>query len=107
MVVTKDFKETINERAKNDPAFMVALLDEAISLFLNDEPKVARVLLADLVNATLGFEALALEVKKPSKSLHQMLSANGNPTMDILTKIVAALNHQLKVDFEVRIIQQI
>ncbi len=105
MAITRDFKETINKRVQNDPAFATALLDEAISLFLNGEPEVARLVLRDLVIATVGFEELALEVEKPSKSLHRMLSAKGNPTMDNLTKIFSVLKHKLCVDFEVHTIK--
>ena len=101
MSITRDYKDTINERVVNDPAFTAALLDEAITLFLNGEPDVARLVLRDLVNATLGFEALANEIEKPSKSLHRMLSARGNPTMDNLTKIICILRDRLGLDIEV------
>lgn len=101
MSITRDYKETINERVQKDPTFTAALLDEAITLFLNGEPEVARLVLRDLVNATVGFEALALEVDKPSKSLHRMLSARGNPTMDNLTKIIGILRQQLGLDIQV------
>ena len=59
-----------------------ALLDESATLFLNGEPEAARLLLRDLVNATVGFEALAEMTHKPAKSLHRMLSRSGNPSMD-------------------------
>ena len=101
MAITRDYKDTINERVSKEPAFTAALLDEAITLFLNGEPDVARLVLRDLVNATVGFEELALEVKKPSKSLHRMLSARGNPTMDNLTKIIGILRNNLGLDIEV------
>ena len=39
-----------------------ALLDEAITLFVNGEPESAKLILRDLVNATVGFEALADEI---------------------------------------------
>ena len=101
MAITRDYKDTINERVASEPAFTAALLDEAITLFLNGEPEVARLVLRDLVNATVGFEQLALEVDKPSKSLHRMLSARGNPTMDNLTKIIGILRNNLGLDIEV------
>jgi DNA-binding phage protein len=101
MAITRDYKDTINERVSREPAFTAALLDEAITLFLNGEPEVARLVLRDLVNATVGFEQLALEVEKPSKSLHRMLSARGNPTMDNLTKIIGILRNNLGLDIEV------
>ena len=56
MAFTRDYKNTINERVSREPAFTAALLDEAITLFLNGEPEVARLVLRDLVNATVGFE---------------------------------------------------
>jgi len=101
MAMTRDFKETVKERAQRDPEFSIALLDEAISLFFNGEPEVARLVLRDLVNATVGFEELAVKVAKPSKSLHRMLSAKGNPTMDNLTTIFKVLRKKLNVDIEV------
>ena len=102
MTMTRDFKQTVTARVETDPAFTAALLDEALSLFLNGEPDVARLVLRDLVNATVGFETLALQVEKPSKSLHRMLSAKGNPTMDNLTKIIGTLRNTLRLNIEVR-----
>jgi hypothetical protein len=52
-----------------------ALLDEAATLFLSGEPETARLILRDLVNATLGFEQLAKFTDTPSKSLHRILNA--------------------------------
>ena len=40
MVLTRDFKETVKERAARDPAFAKAMLDEAATAFLNGEPHV-------------------------------------------------------------------
>jgi hypothetical protein len=51
MALTRDFKETITARATNDPDFAKALLDEAVTLFLNGEPDTARLILRDLMNA--------------------------------------------------------
>jgi len=95
MALTRDSKQTVAERIRRDPAFANALLDEATNLFLAGEPETARLLLRDLVNATLGFEALAGALAKPSKSLHRMLSQKGNPGMDNLAAIFAALRHSL------------
>ncbi|WP_317203479.1 hypothetical protein [Janthinobacterium sp.] len=69
MALTRNFKHTIVERVDRDPAFAKALLDEAATSFLNGEPDVARLILRDLVNATVGFDQLAELTHKPSKSL--------------------------------------
>lgn len=103
-MTTRDYKETIHERVQQDNAFAAALLDEAASLFLNGEPDVARLVLRDLVKATIGFEGLALEVSKSSKSLHRMLSAKGNPTMDNLTAIFSVLRQKLDVEIRVEVV---
>jgi DNA-binding phage protein len=105
MALTRDFKQTVIERVQRDPAFARALLDEAATLFLNGEPEPARVILRDLVNATVGFEELAALTAKPSKSLHRMLSPKGNPSMDNLAAIFGAVGNRLKVGIEVRSVE--
>lgn len=58
MALTCDFKDTVAARVQNDPAFAQALRDEAITLFVNGEPESAKLILRDLVSATVGFAAL-------------------------------------------------
>jgi hypothetical protein len=38
MALTRNFKKTVVARIERDPAFAKALLDEAATLFLSDEP---------------------------------------------------------------------
>lgn len=105
MTLTRDFKQTVVERVERDPAFAKALLDEAATLFLSGEPDTARLILRELVNATVGFENLAELTHKPSKSLHRMLSPRGNPSMDNLAAIFSAIRNWLKVAFDVRVVE--
>ncbi len=105
MTLTRDFKKTVVERVERDPAFAKALLDEAATLFLSGEPDAARLILRELVNATVGFERLAALTNKPSKSLHRMLSQNGNPSMDNLAAIFGAIRRWLKVSLDVRVVE--
>ncbi|MGS0998903.1 hypothetical protein [Rhodanobacter sp. UC4451_H18] len=51
MTLTRDFKQTIMERAQREPAFAAALLNEATSLFLNGDPETAHAILRDLADA--------------------------------------------------------
>jgi DNA-binding phage protein len=57
------------------------------------------------VNATVGFEQLALLTDKPSKSLHRMLSPQGSPSMDNLAAIFGAVRARLKVGIEVHAVE--
>lgn len=59
MTLTRDFNQTVKERVEREPAFAKALLDEAATLFQGGETDAARLILRDLVNETVGFEALA------------------------------------------------
>ena len=101
MALTRDFRASVVARVRRDPGFAKALLDEAATLFLNGEPETARLVLRDLVNATVGFEKLATVTRKPSKSLHRMLSRKGNPSMDNLAAMFDALRQELGVGIEV------
>lgn len=106
MALTRDYRQTIRERARRDPDFATHLLNEAVTSFLAGEPETARVLLRDLVNSAIGFEVLAEALGKPSKSIHRMLSPGGNPTMDNLTRILSALQNRLDLNVEVRLSRQ-
>jgi DNA-binding phage protein len=105
MALTRDFKETVVGRVQRDPKFAQALLDEAVSLFLNGEPETARLILRDLVNATVGFEKLSSRVGSPSKSLHRMLSQRGNPSMDNLSAILSTMASVLNVSVETTVVK--
>lgn len=105
MALTRNFKRTVIERVQRDPEFARALLDEAATLFLNGDADAARLVLRDLVNATVGFEALAAETRKPAKSLHRMLSQNGNPTMDNLAAILGVVRKRLGVEIQARTVE--
>ena len=95
MPLTRDFRQSVVERVHRDPAFAMALLDKAATLYSNGEPQTARLILRDLVNATVGFEGLAAATDKPAKSLHRMLSPKGNPSMDNLAAIFCAVRKNL------------
>ena len=98
MALTQNFKETVAARVARDSAFSKALLGEAATVFLSGDPHTARLVLRDLINASVGFETLAAEIKTPSKSLHRMLSDRGNPSMDSLAAIFGVVQKRLGVN---------
>jgi DNA-binding phage protein len=100
MVLARGVNRTVEERVRRDPDFAKALLDEAATLFLNGEPHTARVILRDLVEAVIGFEALASEIGKTSRSLQRMLSTEGNPSMDDVAIILGVVRKKLGVDLQ-------
>jgi len=91
MALTREFKETVRARAEHDVAFRAALLGEAIDLMLAGDVDTGKAVLRDYINATVGFEALAEQVGKPSKSLMRMFGSKGNPTADNLFSVISQL----------------
>jgi hypothetical protein len=90
--------------AKLDRDMASALLDQSVALFLGGQPEAARLILRDLVTATVGFEALAQLTNKSARSLRGMLSSNGRPGMDSLSTMFGAIRDWLKVRLEVRVV---
>lgn len=91
MALTKSYRDTIKARVERDPEFRAALFEEAMSAFLNGETVVGKALLKDLVHSTIGFEGLARELNKSSKSLHRMLAPSGNPTIGNFFQMIGAI----------------
>jgi len=101
MALTRDFKETILERAQRDPEFRVGLLTEATECLLNNEPEITKALLRDYVNATLGFQELGNIIDKKPASLMRMLSDKGNPSLDNMSQLLSAVRQHEGVELHV------
>ena len=53
---------------------------DIIDYFLDGREDKAKQMVRELINEDKGFEGLAKATGLPSKSIHRMLSAKGNPT---------------------------
>lgn len=91
MPLTRSFRELVKDRADRDPTFRAALLAEAVETLLGDDLPTARILLRDIINATVRFDRLAEETGLSSKSLMRMFGPEGNPTTRNLLKVVHTL----------------
>jgi DNA-binding phage protein len=67
------------------------LVEEAARNILNGDVDIALVQLRDVVNATMGFDALAAATGVPKTSLMRMLGPNGNPRAGNLTRILQTI----------------
>src|SRR5215213_7498712 len=91
MPLSREFKHTIRERAERDPAFRLAMLQDALSALDMGEAFDAKILLRDFINATVGFPALGEAIGRHPKSLMRMFSPKGNPNLDTLTDVLKEL----------------
>ncbi len=101
MALTRDFKVTIQERVLTEPEFRVGLLTQAAECLLDNEIDVAKALLRDYVNATLGFKQLGALMGKKPQSLMRMLSNNSNPRLSNISELVSALRKNEGIDLYV------
>jgi DNA-binding phage protein len=102
MPLTQNFRDTVQARARRDPAFRKGLLTEAIEGLLSGELALGKELLRDYINATVGFGKVAAHTKLHVKTLHQMLGPKGNPTARNLFQVVACLQDAEGTRLEVR-----
>jgi DNA-binding phage protein len=101
MALTRAFKQTVRARVQRDAKYREALFTGAINACLAGDTASGKAMLRDLVNATIGFERLAAAIKKPSKSLHRMLSPHGNPSTENFFGMVSALQKKTRVKLRV------
>ncbi len=99
---TCEFKETIRARVQRDPKFRRELLREGIEVLLGGEIAVAKTILRDYFNATIGFTKLAEAIDIPAKSLMRMLGPSGNPRADNLFEVVRFLQQREGVRFHLK-----
>ena len=102
MPLTRDFTETIQERARRDAAFREALLKEAVDALLSGDVETGKTVLRGYINTTVGFDALATITKKSPKSLMRMLGPKGNPQARNFFEIVAYLQKKEGLHLKVR-----
>jgi hypothetical protein len=66
MPLTRSFKETVQTRARRDPAFRAELLREGVDALLAGDFGTGKAILRDYINATVGFDALgAATARRP------------------------------------------
>ena len=103
MITTRNYRETIIARIKREPKFARGLYAEAINAILEGETAEALSMLRDLVHAQITFKELARQTGLGEKSLHRMLNRNGNPTsrnLGVIIKSIAAdLGIKPRVEF--------
>ena len=105
MALTRSFKQTVQARARRDPAFREGLLREGVECLLAGDIDTGKVLLRDYVNATIGFEELGSLTNKPPKSLMRMFGPSGNPHARNLFEVISQMQRHEGVQLEVRAVR--
>lgn len=102
MPLTRSFKDTVQTRAQRDPRFRRALLIEAVEALLAGDLSAGKGVLRDYINATMGFEALAVATGIDAKILMRMLGPSGNPQTANLFVVLDRLQEAEGIALELR-----
>ena len=105
MPLTRDFKETVQARARRDPAFREGLLKEGVECLLAGDVDAGKIILRDYINATIGFDELSSLTNRPYKSLMRMFGPNGNPHARNLFDVISRIQQHQGVQLEVKAIR--
>lgn len=82
-------------RIQFDPGYRVCFGNDGLELIvlLAGEVDMGRAVMRDLINATVGFGALAESTGTSPKSLMRMFGPGGNPTADRLFPVISSLQN--------------
>ncbi|MBN8899491.1 MAG: transcriptional regulator [Rhodospirillales bacterium 69-11] len=101
MVLTRSFKDLVQKRVGEDPAFGAALLREGVDTLLAGDVETGKAILRDYIKATVGFEKLGEAVGTQPKSLIRMFGARGNPQARNLFGVLSYLQREAGVELHV------
>jgi hypothetical protein len=101
MALTRSFKDLVQKRVANDPAFGAALLREGIDTMLTGDVDTGKAILRDYIKATVGFEKLGEATGAPAKSLIRMFGPRGNPQARNLFGVIGYLQREAGVELHV------
>ncbi len=94
MALTRDFRETVIERARKDKKFRRGMLTRGIVLLIagrKEDTQAGKSFIRDYINATIGFPALAKRTGIRKESLMRMLGPTGNPSLSNLNQVTHTL----------------
>lgn len=101
MALTRNFKETVQLRAKQDPEYRKELIIEATNAFLDGDIDTGKTLLRDYLNATDAIHSIAGELSKDEKSIRRMIGPQGNPTLKNFIDLLGACQRREDLDLKV------
>ncbi|MXW97849.1 MAG: transcriptional regulator [Acidimicrobiaceae bacterium] len=95
MVLTRDFSETVQERARRDPEFRGLLLTGGVERLLEGEVGIARIILRDYILSAAGFERLGDIMGRSPESVKRLLDPeDACRAGDLLEVLARILRHE-------------
>lgn len=99
--ISDSVRERVKSRIRADDAFGDAIFTEAIEVLLANDMPTAKSVLFDFIDATIGFEELAVQSEIAPATLRDMFSPAGDPSAGDLFHVLAILQQHQGIQFEV------
>lgn len=99
----KHINQTIVDALRNDKKLRIIHLQEAMNLLFTKDSRVALLMFRDIINASIGFQSLAIKVGKSDKTLMGMLTGKSNPTIESISRIISAIIAHENITTETRV----
>ena len=80
------------------------LLTSGVQCLLNGEVNVAKVVLRDYIETTMGYERLGQLTDTPPESLACMFGKDGNPSASDLLKVIGCIQQHEGIQLEVKVV---
>ena len=100
--LTRDFRETVKARADRDPEFRAGLYQEAVQAMLDGDFGTAKILLRDIINATVRVCLAWQPYWGARKVTDADVRPKRNPRAENLIAVVAALKDECRLSLTVR-----
>jgi len=101
MPLSREFKELVVIRAKEDPEFRRGLIIEAINMILDGEITAGRIMLRDYINATGSMDEICTELKKHKSAIARMPGPSGNLTLESIAPVIKACARREKMGLSI------
>lgn len=101
--LNRDLSRAIYHRLHTGPTFRACVLREAVRAMLDDNLALTKGLLRRVIDATIGYDDLAVRMEGHPKSLVRMLSPAGNPSATHLVGILVRVARANGVRFRVEL----
>ena len=103
--LTRDFKETVRTQRERVPAIREIRLEEGAECLLAGDVEAGKAILRDHVDAAVGFQEVAGQTNKSSKSLMRMPGPHANPQVRNLLQIIGSLQKRESVQLKVQTVR--
>lgn len=101
MALTRDLKNTVQQRAQGDPTFRDALLKEGIESMLAGDMATGKTILRDYIEATVDFGRLGAEAGLSPRRLVRMFAPASDPTARDLFTVIGHLQRCMGLTLQV------